>query len=256
MDDMEKNYQEGFKLVRVISAGRGMNETFKTALKKYNIDSVIIFREKNEGSIANKTIEGEIDRATSEMRKTADNIGITFDIKYVIPNDINDVREKITDIRERNKNVKYFFNLTHGRKVLPLYLLTMSVWMDGTPYYIDKGQGVIGFNIPRMHADEIASNKNFFLILQILYEYSNDGRQWMRYKDVYYEISNKYVSLRGRQGGRQEKLGMGTFSKWVKKLVESHLIAQKFEEGSNKQKAIKLSDDGIFTYKFYKNQFH
>lgn len=107
-----------------------------------------------------------------------------------------------------------------------------------------------------MHADEIASNKNFFLILQILYEYSNDGRQWMRYKDVYYEISNKYVSLRGRQGGRQEKLGMGTFSKWVKKLVESHLIAQKFEEGSNKQKAIKLSDDGIFTYKFYKNQFH
>ncbi len=42
---MEKNYIEGsFLQVHIISAGSGMNETFKTALKKYSISSVIVFR--------------------------------------------------------------------------------------------------------------------------------------------------------------------------------------------------------------------
>ncbi len=253
---MEKNYIEGsFLQVHIISAGSGMNETFKTALKKYSISSVIVFRETSADGKGNNKIEEEINKATSEMRSTAENLDISFEVKHVRQNDISDVRDQTLNLTKEHNNGKFFFNLTHGRKVLPLFLLTMAVWLDGTPYYIDKEQEVIEINIPRMHAEEIASNKNFFSMLKILHEHSNKGERWVRYKDAYAEISKIYVSNKDGKGGRSEKLSMGTYSKWVRRLVEAHLLEQKFEDGSYKQKVLRLTGDGTFTFMFLKDQF-
>ena len=239
----------------IISAGSGMNETFKTALRKYSISSVVIFRETSADGQPNNKIENEINHATSEMRDIAESLSISFEVKHVRQNDISDVRDKILSLNKEFINGRFYFNLTHGRKVLPLYLLTMAVWLDGNPYYIDKGQEVIEINIPRMHAEEIASNKNFFTMLQIIHEHSDNGERWMRYKDAYAEISKKYVSDRASKGGRSEKLSIGTYSKWVRRLTDAHLIDQKYEDGSYKQKILRLTNDGIFTYMFFKNQF-
>ncbi len=189
------------------------------------------------------------------MRSTAENLDISFEVKHVRQNDISDVRDQTLNLTKEHNNGKFFFNLTHGRKVLPLFLLTMAVWLDGTPYYIDKEQEVIEINIPRMHAEEIASNKNFFSMLKILHEHSNKGERWVRYKDAYAEISKIYVSNKDGKGGRSEKLSMGTYSKWVRRLVEAHLLEQKFEDGSYKQKVLRLTGDGTFTFMFLKDQF-
>ena len=116
-----------------------MNETFKTALKNYSISSVIVFRETSADGKSNNKIEDEINKATSEMRGTAENLGISFEVKYVRQNDISDVRDQVLNLTKEYNNGKFFFNLTHGRKILPLFLLTMAVWLDGIPYYIDKG---------------------------------------------------------------------------------------------------------------------
>jgi len=253
---MEKNYGEGsFSQVHIISAGKGMNETFKTALKMYSIGSVIVFTEISADGKESKKDEEDINKAVSEVRQIAENLAISFEIKHVRPNDITDVRDQVLNLNKEYNNAKFFFNLTHGRKVLPLYLLTMAVWLDGTPYYIDREQNVIEFNIPRMHAEEIASNKNFFTMLGILHENSEVGGGWVKYKDVYAEISKKYESKRGEKSGRPEKLSMGTYSKWVRRLVEVHLIEQKFVDDSHKQKQLRLTGDGTFTYMLLKNQF-
>ena len=105
-----------------------------------------------------------------------------------------------------------------------------------------------------MHTEEIESNRNLLTILQIIYEKSNHEGSWVRYREVYTELSAQYRPDTTGKGGRQPKLSIGTFSKWTRRLIDSLLISQKFEEGSYKQKMLRLTGDGVFTYMFYKNQ--
>lgn len=252
---MEKNIGGNSLIqVHIISAGKGMNETLKIALRRYSISSVIVFRESSEDRNSNRKIQ-EINDAESKMRETAKILGISFEVKSVMQNDMNDVRDKVLSLTKKYKNVKFFFNLTHGRKILSFYLLTMAVWLDGTPYYIDENGNLIEFRMPKMHVDEIFSNKNFFRILQILHDSSVKEAGWSRYKDIYEETSIGYKSKKNVKGGRSEKLSMGAYSKWVRRLVETHMIEEKFKEGSNKSKVLRLTDDGTFTYMFLKDQF-
>lgn len=242
--------------VHIISAGSGMNETFKTALKNYSIDSVVVFQESNEEETSSKEDKREIDLAIEKLRGTARELDIKFDLKRVRTNDMNDARDKVLAITREYRNGRFFFNLTHGRKLLPLYLLVMALWIDGIAYYIDRSQKVIEINMPRMHAEEVLSNRNLFNILQILFKSSSNSDPWLKYRDVYAEISESYVSDRQGKGGRRKRLGMGTFSRWVRRLIDSGLIEERFEDGSQKQKLLKLTGDGEFSYMIYKNQLN
>lgn len=236
--------------VHIVSAGKGLNDTFKTALRKYNITAVVVIKEKIQDDQSNGKNEDEIQEAISAMRITAESLDVRFDVRNVRLGNIGDIRDKVLEIREEFENATFFFNLTHGRKIIPLYLLTMAVWIGGVPYYIDRRQTVMEINIPRMRAEEIASNPNYYAILKVIYDSTGGGMRSMRNKDAFNEVSKIYISENKGMGGRRSKLAMGTFSKWVKRLRETKLVDVAFEEGSDKNKVLQLTGDGIFTYKF------
>lgn len=236
--------------VHIVSAGKGMNETFKTALREFNIGSIVVFREEASKGKTAKETEEAIDRATSEMRRVAGEIGISFSVKKVKQNNMNDVRDKVLMLTQEFPDGEFYFNLTHGRKILPLFLLTMAVWLDGSPYYIDLEQQVTRISIPRMHGAEIAANPNYMVILRALFENKNGDSNTMRYRDLYSEVSKRFIQNKNAGAGRPGKLHMGTFSKWIRRLIESELIDQKFEDGSYKKKTLGITSDGEFTYKF------
>lgn len=248
---MEKALDENSsEQVHIISAGGSINETFNTVTKKYNINTIIVFKEIGTEAESDKDVIDEINNAISTMKKSAQDRGVTFVVEEVRVNDINDVRDKVFSIARKYGKKRLYFNLTHGRKLLPLFLLTMAVWVDGIPYYIEKGRQTVNeISIPRMHALEVLSNSNFFTMLQILHEKYASREPWTRYKDAYAKISDKYESWRS---GRSKKLSMGTYSKWIGKLVEFKFVEVRFEVGNNKQKELRLTDDGAFAYMLYR----
>jgi hypothetical protein len=44
---------------------------------------------------------------------------------------------------------------------------------------------------------------------------------------------------------------MGTFSKWVRLLIERKLLQEQFVENNHKSKMLSITQDGIFAVKFF-----
>lgn len=242
------------KQIHIISAGRGMIETFKTALNKYHIGIIVIFKEDPIKGKFNKESEDEINQAIAEIKRISSDIGIIFTTRLVRQDDMNEVRDKVLELKNEYPTGEFFFNLTHGRKVLPLFLMTMAVWLDGIPYYIDREQHVMEFNIPRMHAAEISANPNYITILGILSKAVSGNSKFVRYKEVFEEVSKTLIPKDSQKAGRPGRLHVGTFSKWIRRLVDSQLIEQRFEKGSYKTKVLSITNDGVFTYKFMQSE--
>jgi hypothetical protein len=239
--------------IHIISEGKGMNDTFNHVMKNYRVDGIVIVREKHDESRPDPK-EKDIDTASKNLFETAERFKIFFKEIRVPPNDINAVRNEILKLKEEHGDADFLFNLTHGKKVIPLYLFTMAVWIDGKPYYVEKNGEILEFNIPRMHADEMNENENLYSILSILHEYAGKSGRGMGFGDLYYKLSERYVPSRPVKEGRPPRLSKGTVSKWVRTLVESHLARAEFEDGSYKRKMLYLTNDGEFSYEFYRRQ--
>lgn len=240
--------------IHIISEGRSMNDTFKYVLKRYRVDGIVIVREKHDESRPDSKGEMDIDNAYRELAGTAEILDVPIEEIRVPSNDISAVRNEILKIREEHKDADFFFNLTHGKKVIPLYLFTMALWIDGKAYYVEKNGEILEFNIPRMHADEMSENENLYSILSILHGTGAGLGRGMRFGDLYYKLSEKYVPSRPFKGGRPPSLSKGTVSKWVRRLVGSNLIREEFEYGSHKNKLLYLTNDGEFSYEFFSRQ--
>ncbi len=246
--------------IHIISAGGTMNKTFPVAMKRFSIERVIVFKEKFYGD-KDKTQENmnstkTIDNAIEETKHLANEMNIKFSVCEVKENDINDTRDKVFRIKNQYKDRDLYFNLTHGRKVLSLFLLTMAFWVEGYPYYIGKqDKEVIMINIPRMHIQDVSSNENYIRILGILHDKNAEINSPMKYNDLYEDISTIIENGHNQNPGRPNKLKKGTFSKWLKRLEESQLIIKKFESGSEKNKIVSITPDGEFAYNFMKQSF-
>ncbi len=240
--------------IHIISEGKGMNDTFKHVLKHYRVDSIVIVREKHDESRSDSKEEKDIDTASKELFATAKVLDLFIKEIRVSPNDINAIRNEIMKLKEEHKDSDFLFNLTHGKKVIPLHLFTMAVWIDGRPYYVEKDGKILEFNIPRMHADEMNDNENLYSILAILHGNAREPGKGMRFGDLFYKLSEKYVPPRPVKGGRLPKLSKGTVSKWVRRLIESNLIREEFEDGSYKNKLLYMMNDGEFAYEFFRRQ--
>ncbi len=246
--------------IHIISAGRNMNETFKVAMKKFAIERVIVFKEKsgsdkNKDEKDNKNIK-EIEDAIQETKRLSHEMDIKFSVCEVKENDINDTRDKVFSIKNQYNDSDLYFHLTHGRKVLSLFLLTMAFWVEGYPYYIEKqSEEVIMINIPRMHIQDVSDNKDYMKILGVLHNKKAESNNPMEYKALYKEVFEVMKNEKNNVPGRPNDLKMGTFSKWLKRLEESQLIEKKFESGSEKYKIVSITPDGEFAYNFMKLSF-
>ena len=232
----------------IFSAGKNISETFKAAVNRYNIDRIVVFMERME----NNKDRTEIDIAVGDLRRKTGELGIRFEVITVSGDSIDDVRDELFKLKEDFPREELFFNLTGGRKVLVLYLFTMALWLDGYPYYVDKSGKIIEFSIPRLHVEELKNNNNLTKILSIVYK--NNGRHDVGVKnsDVYEELASEYKPADSTRKGGNYKLQRGTFSKWVRFLIDNKLLEEKYNEDNHKNKFLNITPDGIFAVKFFR----
>ncbi len=231
--------------IHVFSSGKNIAETFKSAVKKFSIDKIVVFDEV----LDDKQSREEIVSAINELRKISNEIGIKFVTVQIEENSMDDVRENVIKLTIDSK-CKLFFNLTGGRKLLALNLFTMALWVNGDPYYVDRTGKIIELSIPRIHADELKGNPNLINILSIVYREHEKNGGTVRNSDVYRIAATEYRPSKKLKESGNSKLHMGTFSKWVRLLVESNLLQEQFVENNHKSKMLSITEDGVFAVKF------
>ncbi len=241
---MEKDVSQ--EKIHVFSSGKSMVKTFKSAVNKYSIDRIVVFDEVSDDVKGRKEIIGAID----ELRKLSGEIGINFDTINIQESDMDDVRDNVIKLT-RNHNCKLFFNLTGGRKILALYLFTMALWVNGDPYYVDRSGKIIELSIPRIHADELYNNQNLVKILSIVHREEEKYGRPIRNSDVFRIAAAEYRPSKKLKEGGNSRLQMGTFSKWVRLLIDRKLLDEQFVENNHKSKMLSITQDGIFAVKFF-----
>lgn len=243
MNDSGKKEQ-----IHIYSPGKNIGETFKAAVKKYHIDRIIVFKEILE----NEKSGDDIEKAINDLRTKAGNNGIEFEITKVRGNSMEEVMENILRLRDQFPDDSFFFNLTGGRKVLALYLYTMAIWLDGFPYYVDISGDIIEFSIPKIHREILRGNPNLVKILSIIYKKQEVLETMIKNADVYEELAKSYQPSEKSNRKGNYKLSRGTFSKWIRLLIENQLISENFVENNHKSKFLSISRDGIFALRFFR----
>ena len=232
--------------IHVFSSGKSMVETFKSAVNKYSIDRIVVFDEISDDIKGRKEIAVAID----ELRRLSSEIGIYFGTVSIQESNMDDVRDNVIKLT-KNYKCKLFFNLTGGRKILALYLFTMALWVNGDPYYVDRSGKVIELSIPRVHAGELDNNQNLVKILSIVNREQEKYGKPVRNSDVFRIAAAEYRPSKRLKEGGNSRLQMGTFSKWVRLLIERNLLNEQFVENNHKSKMLTITQDGIFAVKFF-----
>ena len=232
--------------IHVFSSGKSMVETFKSAVNKYSIDRIVVFDEVSDDIKGRKEIAVAID----ELRRLSSEIGINFGTVSIQESNMDDVRDNVIKLT-KNYKCKLFFNLTGGRKILALYLFTMALWVNGDPYYVDRSGKVIELSILRVHAEELDNNQNLAKILSIVNREQEKYGKPIRNSDVFRMAAAEYRPSKRLKEGGNSRLQMGTFSKWVRLLIERNLLNEQFVENNHKSKMLTMTQDGIFAVKFF-----
>ncbi len=243
------------KQFHIFSAGKNIGETYKIAVREYNIDRIIIFMEKpnKKINIANNESFNEIINALKELELKVKEIGIEFQKIEVLENDMNDVMKHVFELRDEYPETSFYFNLTGGRKVLALNLFTAAIWIGGFPYYIDINGEIIEFNIPRIAPEELQSNRNLLKILEIVHDSTTNTEKYVKVADVYYKLDLNYEPHNNLNNSRY-KLPRGTLSKWIRKLIENGLLTEEYLGNNHKSKYLAITRDGEFALMFFRNK--
>ena len=232
--------------IHVFTSGEHIVETFKSAVKKFSIDRLVVFSEVSDGE---KSKEG-INKAINDLRKLSGELGIKFETVEVREGSVDDVRDQVIKLT-RDHNCKLFFNLTSGKKVLSLNLFTMALWVNGNPYYVYLSGKIVELSIPRIHADELTGNPNLVKILSIVNNEQEKIRGPVRNVDVFKMVAEEYTPNKLLQESGNSRLQRGTFSKWVRLLIERNLLEEQYVENNHKSKTLSITQDGIFAVKFF-----
>lgn len=235
--------------IHILGVGEHVHEGLPKILDEFKSSKLILIVEDNIYSTPGPPKKSQIMQAMEKVREIAEILNKDFEVKRIKTISLDNVRDAIFEIFKDHPNARFYFNITHGTKVLSNGLFLMSIWLQGTAYYVDQSEGVQTLSIPRMHVADLINNPNYVALLEIL---NSEEGNVIPYKDAFNKLASRYTPMRGNGIKTKRSLQKGTFSKWIKDLNSSGLIKVSYINGSIKEKEILLTDDGAFSLKFVK----
>lgn len=237
--------------IHIFSAGRSVDKTFVSANKKFQIDRVFVFLDVHNNK-PDAQEDSNIKSSNKKLKEIGLSVGIQVSDINVDADNLHDVRDKILDIRDRYPESEFYFNITGGKKVLSLNLFTMSVWINGSAYYVEKDGAIFEFSVPRIQPESLDPESLKFKVLSIVNKATKGENGFILYSEAFDEFKEVYKPKRQNDSGRYPVARKGTFSKLVRALIEDGLLKEDYLELSHKIKILNITSDGIFTFNFVK----
>jgi len=183
--------------IHIMSAGKGLESTFQTAIKVYPVGGVVIVTDVDIEEHHDNTEKSDIVESVRSVQETCRRVDWPCEVIVVPHGSLELLRDRVMDLYIRNPENHYFFNVTNGNKILSLGLFMISIWIGGEAYYIDKGKVKAGLVIPEDYARELKRNRT--AEIQILVDGSDPtiARTAMSYSIIL--ANNHSVKLRKLQ---------------------------------------------------------
>lgn len=235
--------------IHVMSAGKGLDSTFQTAIKAYPVGGVVIVTDVDIHERQDNAEKSDIIESVRSVQETCQRVDWPCEVIVVPHGSLEVLRDRVMERYIRNPEDRYFFNVTNGNKILSLGLFMISLWVGGEAYYIDKGKikgsgKVLSLGVPKMHLEDILSNTNYERVLRALLPGD------MPMKELYPLMQKGYQPYRELDKKAKRSLSRGTLSKWVAKLEEWGLVEVVHTAKNRKDKVVGITSDGKFAIRY------
>ncbi|MDL2260929.1 hypothetical protein LJC08_01605 [Methanimicrococcus sp. OttesenSCG-928-J09] len=204
--------------------------------------------DKNRKNTRNKIIE-----SIEELKKIATPF-VRDGVEIVkIENDsLDTIRENIFSIYKKDKDAKYYMNITNGTKALAIGLFLTTLWIEGAiPYHVDRDGDARIISIPKISINDFQKNPNRVTILNLLNSAPN---KTLSRKDLQKKLSEKYIPAPDYESSKKTKrsISYGSFNLLIEYLKKNEFIEVKNVKDSKKEIEYHLTLDGQFTLNFSK----
>ncbi len=239
------------KRIHIMSAGQSIHKTFPIATKQlsYATKVYVIVEEKvfeKSDKIYHQETRDAIIESMNTLKKIADPfVEEGVEIVRISTDTLDPIRDAVISIYEKDKDAKYYLNMSGGTKGLSIGLFMMALWIEATPYHVDD-EGLRVIPIPKVHMADFRKNPNRITILDIL---SKKPGEYIGKKDLEHRLADKYIPVKSPTKAKRI-LKPTVFNSLVKSLVDLKLIEKRFKEGNEKEIEYCITTDGEFTLKF------
>lgn len=244
------------KRVHIMSAGESLYPTFIQALKRYGMDSIIVI----SGRLGSAKAHSAIRESIEQVMATAQSIDLEFRHIEVEDESLESIRDSMVEVLTEHGDADFKFNVTGGKKTLSLGLFMMSIWLQGTSYYVRKEEGgsggIVELSVPRIHRADMERNPNLLLVLDLLDRArsgNSDPEGGIPRKILYEELSrNGFRPVRLNNGKERRKPSNPMLSKWLDSLEGRGLVEVRTSPTNRRERIVRITMDGIFTLRFAK----
>ncbi|WP_321431076.1 hypothetical protein [uncultured Methanolobus sp.] len=243
------------KRIHIMSAGQSVHKTFPTASKmiSYATKVYVVVEEdvyeESDDDETNSRLKPIIE-SIEELKRIADPfVEEGVEVVKIPDNTLDDIRDAVFRIYQKDKDAKYYLNLSGGGKGLSIGLFMMALWIEAVPYHIDRDGNARIISIPKVHMGNFRKNPNRITVLELL---NAKLEKTLSRKELKGDLDKKYVPIKTSSGKAKKSLSYGGFNSLIQDLLEWGLIEQRPHKGSKKEVEYFITPDGQFTLQFIK----
>ncbi len=251
--------------IHFLIAGEHVHETYPLVIKGKGITHTFVIVEKNIGKISPKpdidqaVLTKKIHAAIKKVQTKSEEMDIICETLQTESVSLESIRDAVLDVFFKFPEARYSFNITGGTKLHSIGLFVMSLWLAAEVYYTPTKSDIYRLTIPKMKVKELSGNPNYIEILKVLAPPAKTKEvgspRAVTRKDLLNEMQKRYKPVRDIGDKKtKRKLGSGTLTKLMAKMLEWDLVIEEFRSGSKKAKNYSITPDGEFALKFFLTQ--
>jgi hypothetical protein len=216
--------------IHIFISGDGNYVTFKKTIKHYPVSKIIILK-------GDKNVPQGAKEAHKQIKNDCQSLEIHFEELSYEDDNVEDEITTITNLKKRNPEANFYFNVTGGKKPEALMAAMASLWIGGMAYYWPKFSGLpLEFPITKVSVNDLAKNKLHLKILEYLMV--NDSPSQSKIRTAIKE-----------HPGKSKELSPQALSKSIKALEDYGLVIKKIE---GRETLVSITLSGKIAYSMVK----
>jgi hypothetical protein len=263
--------------VHIISAGEKIHtaypaifRTLPTITRTYVLADNTVYELSSNPEVEKERLA--VRNAVAVTKEISASLSIPFSRETVFPPVYSSVRTILTKIHRECPGARFTFDLSGGSKSLCMALFAFSLWLDGEVYSAFDKKTPWGIPLPERSVRILLANPNYQTILAILLRaggktVETTHSEWVSRQYIFKQLWSVYVQSRTKKikpdnppvqpvkykRGRKPatELTQGTFSDFMRALVDAGLVNEKTATDTSRQKVYRITDGGEIAFRFF-----
>lgn len=262
--------------VHIIPAGENIHTAYPALFRihPYITRTYIIAEEETYAISPNPAKETRnlaVRHAVDGVKELSTTLSIPCSRELIFPPVYPAARDLLAKIVQDNPGARFTMDLSQGSRELCTALATLAPWLEAEVYSSFDGKVPLTVPQPNRLARTLLVNPNYQTILaHLLRQYAKNvpagTREWVPRDYLYKQVWSVYRRTRARtvkpdakpvicRRGQKppQELSHGTFSSFMKALIETGLVEQRMSSGKITKREYRVTERGEMAFRFYAN---